>query len=86
MPSQGDLVLRAAGHVDSRDTQFKLRGMYVVDSGRLHAVARPTTALEAAVGASEAEEHTSDYRHVSGVPGVGLVRRRVWGYALGLRG
>lgn len=39
--------------------------MYVADSGSLHAVARPSAALEATVRADEAEQHTADYRHAS---------------------
>ena len=61
---QGDLVLRAGSYVNSRDTQFQLRGVYVVDSGRLHAVARPTAAVEAPVHGGEAAQHTADYRRI----------------------
>lgn len=67
-------MLRAGSYVNSRETQFQLRGVFVVDSGRLHAVARPATAVEALVHDGEAAQHTADYRCVP-VEGSGP---RVW--------
>jgi len=60
--SQGDLVLRAGTYLNSKDARFLLRGVYVADSGSLHAVAEPEEPLSAALRPSELHQHTPDYR------------------------
>jgi hypothetical protein len=62
-PTQGDLVLRAGTYLNSKDARFSLRGVYVVESASLHAVAEPEEPLSAALHPSELRQHTSDYRH-----------------------
>ena len=55
-------MLRASTYLNSKDARFSLRGVYVVDSGSLHAVAEPEEPLSAALRPSELHQHTPDYR------------------------
>ena len=59
---QGDLVLRAGTYLNSKDARFSLRGVYVVDSASLHALAQPEEPLSAALRPVELHQHTPDYR------------------------
>lgn len=60
---QGEVMLRDGPYLGQPDLVMKVSGVYVPDSGRLHAIADPSAPLQLPFTAKEAEMGSGSYRH-----------------------
>lgn len=64
-PPQGEVVLRDGPYVTADDLLFRLEGVYIAATGRLHAVLHPSQPLYTHVDADDVQEQSQHYRCVS---------------------